>query len=297
MIQMRQAVLICFFGRRRDRFSECGADLNLEEKLELARSIPHVRGVEVVYPNEGQDPVRLARLCSSLDLEIAAINVNLKGHPAFCRGAITSDCPEVLQLAFKLMIEAKQFASECGCARVTCAPLADGSDYSFQASYSGTWDSAVRLVSRAVRSEPNVLIHFEHKPSDPRVRGFLRTVETAALFARETGSGITLNSGHASAGTGSPAESVRFLADCDIPMYVHFCAATSGWDWDLLSGSTDPWGFIEFLGELKAVGYDGWITADTFPLRLGAVELFAANAQRTKRWAEMMPVKPLWSSS
>jgi hypothetical protein len=43
------------------------------------------------------------------------------------------------------------------------------------------------------------------------------------------------------------------------------------------------WAWAEFLFYLKQDGYDGWLTADTFPVRQDAQAMFAANLAITDR--------------
>lgn len=293
---MRQSVLICFFGRRRDRFSECGGPLSLGEKFDLAARVPHVSGVEVVFPDEADDPAVLSAEAARTGLSVAAINVNLKGWAEFQRGALSSPDAGVRQLAVELLQAAKDLAGAVGCYRITCAPLADGCDYSLQSDYPTSRANAVRALQAAVSYRPEVQLHLEHKPSDPRVRGMFSTVDNVALLADECGAGITFNFGHVLVSGAAPAEAWRRLHRCGVPLYVHCCDSSSNWDWDLLSGTHHWWQFVEFLTALRHTGYDGWITADTFPIHFDALAMMSANAESTHRWSQPRPSGRLpWS--
>jgi hypothetical protein len=48
-------------------------------------------------------------------------------------------------------------------------------------------------------------------------------------------------------------------------------------------GTCNLWGYVEFLYYLKELGYDGWITSDTSPVRQDAIETFAFNVRMTDR--------------
>src|SRR5450759_1344506 len=128
---MRHAVIVAFLGKLRDRFCEYQAPLPVEEKLERAAAIPGIEGVELIYPDECADSAGLQSALAHLKLEVSAVNVNLKGHPDFSRGALSHPDPGIRRMAVEYIRGAKDCASALGCPRVTCAPLADGYDYPF----------------------------------------------------------------------------------------------------------------------------------------------------------------------
>jgi xylose isomerase len=103
--------------------------------------------------------------------------------------------------------------------------------------------------------------------------------------------GITFNTGHAIVGGRLPAASFADVLSARLPYYIHFCDATAGWDWDLRAGTHHLWAWAEFLFYLKQDGYDGWLTADTFPVRQDARDMFAANLSITDtlcRWLDRL---------
>jgi hypothetical protein len=50
-----------------------------------------------------------------------------------------------------------------------------------------------------------------------------------------------------------------------------------------MAGTCNLWLYVEFLYHLKELGYDGWITSDTSPVRQDAIETFAFNVRMTNR--------------
>lgn len=291
---MRHAVLTPFFGRLRDRFCEYHEPLPVAEKLRRARSIPGVEGVEIIFPDEVRTAEDVRDDLARLGLDVAAVNVNLKGDPIFQRGALTSPDAGVRGRAVDLLCQGKQLARDLHIERITCAPLADGYDYPLQIDYRQAWSRMVDTVARAGAYLPEIVLHLEHKPAEPRTRGLLDVPAKVLRLCRDTGLssvGITFNVGHAQAGGGCPAASFAEVLTADVPYYVHFCDATSGWDWDLKAGSHHLWQWAEFLFYLTADGYQGWITADTFPVRQDAVALHASNLSVTDaicRWLERL---------
>jgi xylose isomerase len=291
---MRHAVLTPFFGRLRDRFCDYHEPRSITEKLRLARDIPGVEGVEIIFPDEVRSAGDVRDELARLDLAVAAVNVNLKGEPAFQRGALTSHDAGVRERAVDLLREGKQLARELGCARITCAPLADGYDATFQIDYRRAWSRMVESVARAADSLPDITLHLEHKPAEPRTRGLLDVPAKVIMLCRDVslpGVGITFNTGHALVGGGLPAAAFADVIAAGLPYYIHFCDATTAWDWDLRAGSHAPWQWAEFLFYLQQDGYDGWLTADTFPVREDAQRLFAANIANTQaicRWLDRL---------
>jgi xylose isomerase len=281
---MRHAIIMAFLGKLRDRFCEYQSPLPVEEKLARAAAIPGIQGVELIYPDECANVEGLKATLSSLRLAAAAVNVNLKGHPDFARGA--SPDPGVRCMAVDYIRGAKECASALGSPRVTCAPLADGYDYPFQIDYRKAWTRIVDVLAEACEFRPDIRLHLEHKPADPRTRGLLDTAARVVLLCRDVGSsglGITFNAGHAVCGGGTPADAFAHVLLARLAYYIHSGDGTEDWDWDLMAGSRHYWQWVEFLYYLKQDGYEGWLTSDAFPVRQDAAELFAANVRITER--------------
>ncbi len=132
---------------------------------------------------------------------------------------------------------------------------------------------------------PDITLHLEHKPAEPRTRGLLDVAAKVLLLCRQSAApnvGITFNTGHAACGGGAPAAAFADVLAAGVPYYIHICDATVAWDWDLGVGTQHPWHWAEFLFWLRYAGYDGWLTADTFPVRQDACEMFAANLSFTR---------------
>lgn len=294
---MRQSVILGFFGRRRDRFSEHGEVLSLSAKFDLAARVPHVEGVEVIFPDEAQDAQTILAESVRTGLAIAAINVNLKGRFEFQRGALSSPDSGVRSGALAQLKAAKDLAASIGCPRITCAPLADGYDYHLQTDYAQAWSNTIETLRAAAQYRPEIVLHIEHKPSDPRVRGLLSQADKIQLLVAKCGIGITFNFGHALVSGGSPAEAwYRFHAE-GIPLYVHMCDSSTTWDWDLLSGTHHWWAFVEFLQALRKTQYEGWITSDTFPIHFDALAMLSVNAESTAHWSQWRPPERFpWSA-
>ena len=291
---MRHAVLTPFFGLLRDRFCEYQHPLPIAEKLQRAREVAGVDGVEVIFPDEVREAAQIAGDLHRLGLEVAAVNVNLKGDRAFAHGALSSADPKVRAHAVDLLRLGKRVARDLGTSRITCAPLADGYDAAFQVDYRRVWSRTVESIACAAADMPEITLHLEHKPAEPRTIGLLDRPAKVLRLCRDVGSpavGITFNVGHALASGSLPAAAFADVLHARLPYYIHFCDAAAGWDWDLRVGSQHLWAWAEFLFTLKQDGYDGWLTADTFPVRQDAREMFEANISITHslcRWLDRL---------
>ena len=292
---MRHAVLTAFFGLLRDRFCEYQHAMPIADKLQRASEVPGVEGVEVIFPDEVREAAQIADDLARLGLEVAAVNVNLKGDRAFEHGALSSPDAGVRRLATDLLREAKRVARDLGTMRITCAPLADGYDASFQIDYRRAWGRLVESIATAASDQPEVALHLEHKPADPRRSAcLLDTPAKVVRLCHDVGLGsvgITFNVGHTIAGGRLPAAAFADVLHARLPYYIHFCDATPAWDWDLRVGTHHFWAWAEFLFYLRQDGYDGWLTADTFPVRQEARAMFAANLAITDtlcRWLDRL---------
>lgn len=284
---LKQALIVAFLGVVRDRFAQTGEAIPIGEKLRRAAAIPGVEGAEIIFPEECREPSKVLDALAETGLQCAAVNVNLKGHADFQRGALSVESPATRRMAIDQILRAKEFALKAGAEQVTCAPLADGYDYPLGQNHSSAWKRMVETLRFAVGDGAPVPLFFEHKPSDPRVRGLLSSPETVLHLLQDIGrenAGITFNVGHASIDGLSPASAFAHVVQSGVPVYIHLADAAGAWDWDVLPGSYHPWQLLEFFQVLIASGYRGWLTSDSFPLRNDAVAFSAAHIQRTQ-WA------------
>jgi xylose isomerase len=291
---LKHAIITSFLGKLRDRFCEYQEPLTIEQKLERMAQIPGVTGAEVVHPYEVESAEIMLDLLRRLKLEISAINVNIKGDPVFANGSLGSPDPLIRRKAVDMMKAAKDYAVAVGADKVTCCPLADGYDYPFHTDYRLAWERMVDGVREAADYIPEMPLFMEYKPSETRVHCTLDSAAKSLLLCGAVGRnnlGITLDIGHSIYGGENPAEALCLIAASGVPYYVHINDNNGRWDWDLMAGTYNLWLYVEFLFHLKELGYDGWITSDTSPVRQDAIETFAFNVRMTDRiwnWLDVM---------
>jgi xylose isomerase len=283
---MKQAIISAFLGKLRDRFCEYQEPRSIVEKLELMARIPGVAGAEVVYPYEVDPPEMMRGHLRRLNLEVSAVNVNIKADPVFINGSLSSPDAEVRRKAIDLIKGAKDYARAIGAVQVTCCPLSDGYDYSFHTHYVRAWERMAEAVRESAAYLPEITLLMEYKPSETRVHCLLDSAAKALLLCSAVGEanvGVTLDVGHSLYGGETPAEALAHMAMSGHPYYVHINDNNGKWDWDLMAGTVNLWSYVEFLFYLKEFGYEGWITSDTSPVRQDAVETFAFNVRFTER--------------
>ena len=146
---LNMAIITGFLSKTKDRFHEYNQPLDLDQKFELMTGIHGYDGVEIVYPYEVNDPQETTELLKKHNLKVAAVNVNVKAEPEFRNGGLTSHDKDIRDKAVRFIKEAKDFAAGIGADKVTCCPLGDGYEFSFQYDYARTWKYLVDAFGEA----------------------------------------------------------------------------------------------------------------------------------------------------
>jgi xylose isomerase len=285
------AIITSFLGQTKDRFHDYNAPLSLDEKYRMASEIEDMSGVECVYPYEINDAALTKTLADKYRLAFAAVNVNVKAEPAFRDGGLTSPDKAVRDRAVSFIKEAKDFAEKIGAPRVTCCPLSDGYEFSFQTDYAVAWKRLIDTFGEAAAYKPNVPLFIEYKPSETRGICFLNNTAKTLLLISQIGLpalGITFDFGHAMYGTPNPAEELVLLAESGRPYYVHINDNDGRWDWDYFCASKHLLEYAEFLFYLRKYKYDDFLTSDTSPTRWDIKGTFAANNRITRKLWDLL---------
>jgi len=283
---IKYAVISSFLGKTKDRFHEYNQELNLDQKFKMASEIPGMSGLECVYPYEVSKPAEVKELMKKHHLGIAAVNVNVKAEPEFRNGGLTSPIKEVRDKAVRFIKEAKDFAKAVGADKVTCCPLGDGWEFSFQTDYSKSWNYLKETFGEAAAYDPEIPLFIEYKPSETRGTCFINNAAKTILLIREIGLpglGVTIDVGHSIYGGANPAEELALVHDSGLPYYVHINDNDAKWDWDYFAGSKHFLAYAEFLYYLRKYGYDDYVTSDTSPTRWDIKGMFETNNRITAR--------------
>ena len=279
---MKQGVIIGFLGKTQDRFSDYHESADTCEKLKLAARVPGFKGIEMVFPYETTDAEATVRCMQELDLEFAAINVNIKKEAQFVPGALSRPVKEIRQEAVAYIKRAKDFAQEVGAPLVTCCPLSDGNDHLFQVNYRQAWKHTVETFGEAADYKPHIPLFIEPKYNETRVHCTIDTTMTGLLLLKEIGqaaTGITLDFGHSMYAGENPARSLMLIADSGFQVYIHTNDNDARHDWDLAAGSRHFLHFAELLFYARHIGYDRYFTTDASPRIFDRVGYFTHHAR------------------
>ena len=285
---LKLAIITGFLSKTTDRFHEYNEPLTLDQKFELMGRIEGYSGVEIVYPYEVNDVAETKAALKKHELEVAAINVNVKAEPEFRNGGLTSLDAGIRAKAVQFIKDAKDFAAEVGADKVTCCPLGDGYEFSFQYDYAAAWKNLVDTFSEAGNYRPEIPLYVEYKPSETRGKCFVDTAAKALCLLNDIKipeMGVTLDFGHSMYGGENPAEAVALLEASPYKYYIHINDNDGKWDWDYFCGTRNFLDYVEFLYYLKKYNYADYFTSDTSPTRWDIRGTFEANSRLTlKIW-------------
>lgn len=286
-MEHKYSIITGFMGKVKDRFIDYQPARTMEEMVAMAAKVKGCKGLEVVYPQNFTDPMKVRRLLDDVGLGVSTVNLNTKGEEIFRFGSFTNPDPKARRMATKMLKEAMDAAHILGCNMVTTAQLTDGVDYPFELDYLRAWNDMLECIQEAAAYRPDVKISLEYKLSEPRVHCLLGNAGKMAAFCETVDMpnvGVTLDTGHALQCGEVMADSLSFLSAMNRLFYVHINDNFRNWDWDMMPGTVNLWEFVEFAFYLKRVGYDGWITADVFPQRYDPIKIM----EQTFQWMDFI---------
>ena len=287
MQQHKYSVITGFMGKVKDRFIDYQPVREMDEMVEMASRIKGCSGLEVVYPQNFTDPIKVKELLDRHGLSASTVNLNIKSDEIFRYGSFSSPDAKSRSEAVRMLKYSMDAAAELGCNMVTTAPLSDGSDYPFELDYIRAFEDAADAIREAAGHRSDVNVSLEYKLSEPRVHCLLSNAGKTAAFCEKVGMpnvGVTLDIGHALQCGEVPADSLAFLHSIGRLFYIHINDNYRNWDWDLLPATVNFWDFVEFALYMKRINYDGWITADVFPQRHDPIKIM----EKTFEWMDVV---------
>jgi xylose isomerase len=156
-------------------------------------------------------------------------------------------------------------AAELGTDMVTCCPLIDGHNYSFQVDYWQQWHWLVEGIREAALHRSDIRLSLEYKPNESRNFVILGDLGRTLFLCEQIGLsnvGVTLDVGHALVAKETPAAMVCLAAAVDRLFYVHFNDNGRDWDWDMIPASVNLWDTLETLYYLDRLEWEGWFSYD-----------------------------------
>lgn len=284
-------LITSFLGQTHDRFRSYNEPVDIETKFQMMNKLDNTDGVELVYPFEVNDAPKIKGLLKQYNLNMAAVNVNIKKDDVFIHGSVSNPDKAVRAQAVQMIKDAKDFAVAVGADKVQCCPLGDGYEYSFQSDYSTSWKRMVECFAEAGEYKPEIPLFIEYKPNEIRGNCFINNSAKTLCLLNDINNeavGTTLDFGHSVYGGETPAEALCLLADHKYPYYIHINDNDGRWDWDYMCGTRNFQEYVEFIYYLKRFGYNDYLTSDTSPTRVDIIECFNANARWTEKIWKML---------
>jgi xylose isomerase len=234
----------------------------------------------VVYPSDFGDVRESVALIKDSGLPVSAVNLNVKSADKWQPGSFTATDPQLRADAvadLKIVID---LAAELDAWMVTCCPLIDGHNYSFQADYLKQWAWLEEGISEAARYRSDVKLSLEYKLNESRNYVILGDMGRTLYLCERLGLanvGVTMDVGHALVAKETPAEALCLAAQAGRLFYVHFNDNGREWDWDMLPGSVNLWDLVEMVFYLERLNWDGWLAYDVLTRNGDPVEMMSAT--------------------
>jgi xylose isomerase len=264
-MKLKHSVMVSLMGHQADRFHEYQPAKDLPERLEMARRVHGVDGIEVVYPSDFHELDMAVPMIKDSGLPVSAVNLNVKSEKKWQGGSFTSIDPKLRKAAVADLRRTMDLAAELDAWMVTCCPLIDGHNYSFQVDYTKQWRWLEEGIAEAARHRDDVKISLEYKLNESRNYAILGDMGRTLYLCEKLGLpnvGVTMDVGHAFVAKETPAEMVALAGQAGRLFYVHLNDNAREWDWDMLPGSVNLWDLVEVLFYLDRFGWEGWLAYD-----------------------------------
>jgi xylose isomerase len=264
-MKLKHSVMVGMLGHISDRFHVYYESRDLRERLDLAKAVRGADGIEVVYPSDFPDVRQATALIRDSGMAISALNLNVKTEARWRHGSFTSSDPQVRREAIEELKIALDLAAELGTDMVSCCPLIDGHNYSFQVDYLKQWGWLEEGIAEGAGHRTDVRLSLEYKLNESRNQNLLADMGRTLYLCERLGLdhvGVTVDVGHALIAKETPAESISLAALADRLFYVHFNDNAREWDWDMLPGAVNLWDLLEVLFYLDRMDWEGWLSYD-----------------------------------
>ncbi|MGC9468509.1 MAG: sugar phosphate isomerase/epimerase family protein [Anaerolineae bacterium] len=264
-MKLKHSVMVGLMGRQADRFHEYQPARSLQERLEMTKNVEGVDGIEIVYPQDFADPEATVALVKDSGLAVSAVNLNVKGEKKWQTGSFTAPNPQLRADAVTNLKIAMDLAAELDAWMVSCCPLIDGHNYSFQVDYLKQWRWLEAGLAEGAKHRSDVKLSLEYKLNESRNFVILGDMGRALYLCERLGLpnvGVTMDVGHALMAKETPAEMLSMAAQADRLFYVHFNDNGREWDWDMLPGAVNLWDLVEMVFYLDRLDWEGWLSYD-----------------------------------
>jgi len=264
-MRIYHAIMLGMLGFLSDRFHVYHSAKNLQQRLEMVKRVHGMDGIEVVYPSEFANPGETIQLLKDSGLAISAVNLNVKSEKRWENGSFTSPDPHIRAAAVNELKTALDLAAELGTEMVSCCPLIDGHNYSFEVDYLTQWAWLVEGLKEGGLHRTDIKLSLEYKLNESRNYNLLSDIGRTLYLCQCIGLpnvGVTMDVGHALIAKETPAEALALAAQAGRLFYIHFNDNGRDWDWDMIPGSINLWDLLEVMFYVKRLDWEGWVSYD-----------------------------------
>jgi xylose isomerase len=264
-MKIYHAIMLSMLGCLADRFHVYHSAKNLRQRLEMVKRVHGMDGIEVVYPSEFANPNEAIQLLKDSGLAISAVNLNVKSEKRWENGSFTSPDPKIRAAAVSELKAVIDLAAELGTKMVSCCPLIDGHNYSFEVDYLEQWIWLVEGLKEGGQHRTDIKLSLEYKLNESRNYNLLSDMGRTLYLCQSIGLpnvGITMDVGHALIAKETPAEAIALAAQAGRLFYIHFNDNGRDWDWDMIPGSINLWDLLEVMFYVKRLDWEGWVSYD-----------------------------------
>jgi xylose isomerase len=136
-------------------------------------------GVEIVYPYEVSDPKETKALVEKVQSENCRRQRERQGGAGVSKRRFDLQPQRGPGQGGPLHQGGQGFCRGRGADKVTCCPLGDGYEFSFQYDYAKAWKHLVETFGEAGTYKTKIPLFIEYKPSETRGRCFVDTAAKA----------------------------------------------------------------------------------------------------------------------
>ncbi|MDO9579193.1 MAG: sugar phosphate isomerase/epimerase family protein [Bacteroidales bacterium] len=262
----------------------------VEQKLEKIAKLGDVTGVELSYPDEFEDPVKMAKILQRAGLKASNLEVDIFGDPKWKYGALSSRDDALRAEAIALACRCMDAATTLGCDQISIWAGQDGFDYPMQIDYREAWDRIIDAVRQIATHRRDVRIAIEYKIKEPRTHIHFATIGKVLLAALETEApnvGVMIDFGHATMAYENVAESAVLAHRHGRLYHLHLNDNFGLWDDDMIVGSVHLWETFELFYTLECINYNGWYSLDIFPYREDSLMSIRTSLDMVKKLVEL----------
>ena len=172
------------------------------EMLRQAKTIPRVRGVELVgtWDIKPENASDVSSFLKDEGLSCVSIIPDLFTPPEYGKGSLSSNDANIRDQAIDYVKQMADVAGILDCPLLNLWPGQDGYDYLLCSAYDRAHDRLCSAIGHLAERNKTLRFALEYKPKEPRTHSFLARMADTLLVCNHIGLpnvGVTIDTGHA----------------------------------------------------------------------------------------------------